>query len=79
MGGQTADCRQVSDITRTVLECHLSFMSYADLILYAGCIRYVSQVREMYAGESGASEHKRLTTRGLSGSPKHSRNRESCT
>jgi hypothetical protein len=69
MGGQTADCRQVSDITRTLLECHLSFMSYSDLILYAGCIRYVSQVREMYPGESGASEHKRLTTRGLSEAP----------
>jgi hypothetical protein len=68
MGGQTADCRQVSDITRTVLECHLSFMSYADLILCAGCIRYVSQVREMYAGKSAASEHERLTMR-LSGSP----------
>jgi hypothetical protein len=57
MGGQTADCRHVSDITLTELECHLSFVSYINLILYAGCIMYVSQVREMLAGGSGASEH----------------------
>lgn len=51
MGGQTADFRQVSDITRTVLECHLSFMSYTVLTWDSGRIRslmYVSQVREIH-------------------------------
>jgi hypothetical protein len=52
MGGQTADySRQVSDITRTVLECHLSFMSYTELTWDAGCIHmlmYGSLVRKIH-------------------------------